>query len=91
MTTFWSVELSRVTALASPEGSALKGDKPMWAFSDESERPGFDRQLHPTYDHRPRHSEPLLWAADAACWAAGAGSEWQQRLVGILTVRGIAP
>ena len=52
---------------------------------------GFDPQLHPTYDHGPRHSEPLLWAADAVCWAAGAGSEWQQRLVDILTVREIAP
>ncbi len=75
-----------------------------WALDDQDPRQvgrdrgciahvlrGFDRQLHPTYDHRPRHSEPLLWAADAVCWATGAGSEWQQRLVGISTVREIAP
>jgi hypothetical protein len=33
------------------------------------------------YDHRPNHGEPLLWAADAICWAAvtggGASPVWR--------------
>ncbi|MHB1444818.1 MAG: hypothetical protein ACYCTI_00945 [Acidimicrobiales bacterium] len=52
---------------------------------------GVDRRLHPVYDHRPAHSEPLLWAADAVCWAAGAGGDWQRRLSGKLTLRDLRP
>lgn len=52
---------------------------------------GVDRHLHPVYDHRSASSEPLLWAADAACWAAGAGGDWMQRVSPILDVRSIRP
>ena len=52
---------------------------------------GVDHRLHPVYDHRPSRSEPLLWAADAVCWAAGAGGDWQRRIAGRLTVRDIGP
>lgn len=52
---------------------------------------GIDRYLHPVYDHRPARSEPLLWAADAACWAAGAGGDWKQRLSSVLEIRTIRP
>jgi hypothetical protein len=52
---------------------------------------GIDRQLHPVYDHRPSRSEPLLWAADAACWAAGAGGDWKERLSSVLEIRTIRP
>jgi hypothetical protein len=52
---------------------------------------GVDRRLHPSYDHRPASSEPMLWAADATCWAAGAGGDWQRRLGGVVTVRDIGP
>jgi hypothetical protein len=52
---------------------------------------GVDAHLHPAYDHRPAWSEPLLWAADAACWAVGAGGDWQRRLGGMLTVRDLRP
>jgi hypothetical protein len=51
---------------------------------------GVDRRLHPVYDHRPASSEPLLWAADAICWAVGAGGEWRAR-VGTVTVADIGP
>jgi hypothetical protein len=52
---------------------------------------GVDHRLHPVYDHRPSHAEPLLWAADAVCWAAGAGGDWQRRIAGVLAVRDIRP
>lgn len=52
---------------------------------------GVDRHLHPVYDHRPARSEPLLWAADAACWATGAGSEWAKRLAPVMHVRNLRP
>jgi len=52
---------------------------------------GIDRHLHPGYDHRPSRSEPLLWAADAACWAAGAGGDWKQRLAQVLDIRAVRP
>ena len=52
---------------------------------------GVDRRLHPAYDHRPASSEPMLWAADAVCWAVGAGGEWQGRLGGTVIVRDIGP
>jgi len=50
---------------------------------------GVDRRLHPVYDHRPSVSEPLLWAADAVCWAVGAGPDWRRRVQPITTVRDI--
>lgn len=52
---------------------------------------GVDHRLHPAYDHRPAHAEPLLWAADAVCWAAGAGGDWRRRIAGVLTVRDLRP
>jgi len=52
---------------------------------------GVDRHLHPVYDHHSAPAEPLLWAADAVCWAVGAGAEWQARIAGILTVRDLRP
>lgn len=51
---------------------------------------GVDHHLQPTYDHRPNHAEPLLWAADAICWAVGAGGDWRHRLSAV-SVREIAP
>ena len=50
---------------------------------------GVNRQLHPVYDHRPSAFEPLLWAADAICWAVGAGPDWKRRIQTITTVRDI--
>lgn len=52
---------------------------------------GVDRRLRPDYDHRRSRTEPLLWAADAVCWAVSAGGDWQQRIAPILTVRDIRP
>jgi len=52
---------------------------------------GVDHQLHPVYDHRPARSEPILWAADAICWAVGAGGDWPRRLGDVVTVRDIGP
>jgi len=43
------------------------------------------------YDHRRSHTEPLLWAADAICWAAGAGGDWRRRIDSILSVVDIGP
>jgi len=50
---------------------------------------GVEPTLHPSYDHRPAPAEPLLWAADAVCWAAGAGADWRRRIDRLLTVRDI--
>lgn len=50
---------------------------------------GVDRRLHPVYDHRPSVSEPLLWAADAVCWAVGAGPDWRRRVQTITTITDI--
>ncbi|MGH9282314.1 MAG: hypothetical protein ACRD0S_05200 [Acidimicrobiales bacterium] len=52
---------------------------------------GVDHRLHPVYDHRPSHTEPLLWAADAVCWAAGAGGDWRRRIAAVLTIRDVGP
>jgi hypothetical protein len=43
----------------------------------------------PAYDHRPARTEPLLWAADAVCWAVGAGPEWQRRLRGAVELHNV--
>jgi hypothetical protein len=50
---------------------------------------GVERRLHPVYDHHPSTSEPLLWAADAICWAVGAGADWRRRVQTIVTIRDI--
>jgi hypothetical protein len=44
-----------------------------------------------TYDHRPSDTDPALWAADAVCWAVGAGGHWRQRIDPVLTVQHISP
>ncbi len=46
---------------------------------------------HVTFDHRRSHIEPLLWAADAVCWAVGAGVDWRRRVEAILTVTDVGP
>ena len=51
---------------------------------------GVDRHLHPATTTAPA-SEPLLWAADAICWAVGAGGDWQRRLGSVVTVRDLGP
>lgn len=43
------------------------------------------------FDHRPSVSEPLLWAADAVCWAVGAGQDWRRRIDAVVTVVDIVP
>ena len=43
------------------------------------------------YDHRKSHTEPLLWAADAICWAVGAGGDWRKRVTDIVAVRDLDP
>jgi len=43
------------------------------------------------YDHRRSHTDPLLWAADAVCWAAGAGGDWRRRIDPMLTIVDIDP
>jgi hypothetical protein len=35
--------------------------------------------------------EPLLWAADAVCWATGAGRDWRRRVAGFTEVRDLLP
>ncbi len=45
------------------------------------------RLVYEGYDHRPSHTEPLLWAADAVCWAVGAGGDWRRRVAGITEIR----
>jgi len=52
---------------------------------------GLDHRAQLVYDHRPGHAEPLPWAADALCWAAGAGPAWRRRVAGIVQVRDISP
>lgn len=44
-----------------------------------------------TYDHRPSDTDPALWAADAVCWAVGAGGHWRRRIDPVLTVQQITP
>jgi|SRR5687768_1265152 len=39
------------------------------------------------YDHRPGRTEPLLWVADAICWAVGAGSDWRRRISAVIELR----
>ena len=46
---------------------------------------------HIVFDHRRGHEEPLLWAADAVCWAVGAGGDWRRRVQPIVTVADIDP
>ena len=46
---------------------------------------------HVTFDHRRSHTEPMLWAADAVCWAVGAGGDWRRRVEGVLTVIEVDP
>lgn len=43
------------------------------------------------YEHRRSHTEPLLWAADAICWAIGAGGDWRRRVEAILTIDEVDP
>lgn len=52
---------------------------------------GVDAHLHPVYDHRASHTEPLLWAADAVCWAVGAAGDWRRRVEAILTIWDLRP
>ena len=47
------------------------------------------RQL--LFDHRRSEGEPLLWVADAVCWAVGAGGDWRRRVERIVTVTDIRP
>ena len=58
-----------------------------WAAALDGDADGFSA----VYDHHPSRSEPLLWAADAACWAAGAGGDWKERLSSVLEIRTIRP
>lgn len=43
------------------------------------------------FDHRRSHEEPLLWAADAICWAVGAGRDWPRRIQAITGVVDLDP
>lgn len=52
---------------------------------------GVSEHLHPVYDHHQAPSEPLLWAADALCWAAGVGGDWQRRVSAVVTFRELRP
>jgi hypothetical protein len=36
------------------------------------------------FDHRNARSERMLWVADAAAWAVGAGGPWQLRIEAVL-------
>jgi hypothetical protein len=51
---------------------------------------GVDHHFHLVYDHRRSHTEPLLWAADALCWAVGAGGDWRRRVAVVVDVRDLA-
>lgn len=46
---------------------------------------------HVVYDHRKSHTKPLLWAADAICWAAGAGGDWRRRVETVVTILDVDP
>lgn len=50
-----------------------------------------DPAIPVAFDHRPSRSEPLLWAADAVCWAIGAGRDWPRRIQPVVTVINIGP
>lgn len=52
---------------------------------------GVSGHLHPVYDHHAGPTEPLLWAADALCWAVGEGGDWQRRVSAVVTIREIRP
>lgn len=52
---------------------------------------GLTSQLAPTYDHRSSYGEPLLWAADAIRWAAGAGGDWRRRLGHVMAPHDLRP
>jgi hypothetical protein len=52
---------------------------------------GVSAHLHPVYDHCSSASEPLLWVADALCWAVGVGGDWHRRVNPVLTLRDIRP
>jgi hypothetical protein len=43
------------------------------------------------FDQRRSHTEPLLWAADALCWAVGIGGDWRRRVETVVTVIDIGP
>ena len=39
-----------------------------------------DKPVELAYEHMRPHEEPLLWIADAAAWAYGAGGDWRRRV-----------
>lgn len=36
------------------------------------------------YEHLRSFEEPMLWAADAICWAHGAGGDWRKRVEAVI-------
>jgi hypothetical protein len=48
---------------------------------------GLDPEHRPVYGHQPGYTEPMLWAADALCWAVGAGRDWRRRVAAVVEVR----
>lgn len=47
--------------------------------------------VDPVYEHLLGHEDPLLWAADAFAWAAGAGKAWRDRCAAVLILRDVGP
>jgi hypothetical protein len=43
-----------------------------------------DQESNLTYHHEDQVGKPMLWAADAIAWCAGAGGTWRARIVPIL-------
>jgi hypothetical protein len=52
-----------------------------WIREHLAHRAGID-QL--SFEHRARHEEPILWAADAFAWASSRGGEWERRICDVL-------
>ena len=46
---------------------------------------------HVTFDHRRSRTQPLIWAAEAVCWAVDARGNWRRRVEAVLTVVDVDP
>ena len=89
-----SAGMHRIDARALTLESACAALKPNavtnWVLDDQEpvqaarDRRTIDRAIGAdadlSYDHRPSHDEPMLWAVDAIVWAVGAGGPMFDRI-----------
>jgi hypothetical protein len=90
-------ELLLIAACAVLEPKAITN----WVLDDEEpvqamrDRRAIDRAIGDrtdfSYDHRPSHDEPLLWAVDAIVWAVGAGGPMFDRVQHLVEFVEIGP